>query len=54
MKAVSDNAEEKAVECPVCFEYFALSNVTFCAASSGINGNKSLKYDIKTNSLLLR
>ena len=45
IKAVSD-AEEKDVECPVCFEYFALSNVTFCVASSGINGNNFLKYDI--------
>ena len=45
MKAVSD-AEEKTVECPVCFEYFALSNVTFCAASNGTNGKKFLEYYI--------
>ena len=54
MKAVSDNAEGKDVECSVCFEYFALSNVTFCAASNGTNGNKSLKYDIKTTYLFPR
>ena len=53
IKAVSD-AEEKDVECPVCFEYFALSNVTFCAASSGTNGNNFLEYDIKTTYLFPR